>query len=306
MVHRRNNPRSDALLGKFIAGLPENSLETFITINDCGVSESSSRALNRHGGSLYELALSSSYSGVAALAHLHNCTSIQKLKIETDSSLNLQVRQNDVFTELIEWLRNCSKLRDVDFENLSAPAVLEAVFKNSQISLQDLCVSNYSMRDNQKFHKALETQPSLRTLCLTGDADDGVVGGEDTNALVDSLCTLKELRYLKLVGVSDYFALEHYVVLLSSVQSLDTLYSGGLYVTDDFLDVVANHTSLRSVSFSGISAFTYEALLAFVESLGSDRTGFELNVANAEPLNHLTEEKVSEVRKVLYERCGGR
>lgn len=57
-------------------------------------------------------------------------------------SADLKATQNDVFLEIVEWLKNCRSLVDVSFYNLaSAPDLLLPVLLNKDISLQKLQVN---------------------------------------------------------------------------------------------------------------------------------------------------------------------
>ena len=301
----RLDSSSDALLGKFIAGLPENSLRTFITISNCGISIQTCLALNTHGDSLSELQLSFGRDQIEGLAQLQNCTSIQKLKIETDPHVNLQTSEHDVFVEVITWLSNCSELLDIDFENFSSgPAILEAAFKNSCMSLRDLCVVRYNPKQSRNFHQALKKQRTLQTLFLSGDPDEVMVR-DDNDALADALCSLTELRHLKLVGVSENLSLDNHVGILMSLERLEVFYSGG-QSNDEILPIVAAHPSLRSVTFSAFSQFSLKGLLDFVTDLSPERRKFELTISNAEPHGYLGDEEVAQVRKALFEKVGGK
>lgn len=78
-----------------------------------------------------------------ALALLQGCTSVETLALTSFTpSIDLKATQNDVFLEIVEWLKNCKSLVDISFNSfVSAPDLLLGVLLNRDISLQKLQVN---------------------------------------------------------------------------------------------------------------------------------------------------------------------
>jgi hypothetical protein len=115
---------------------------------------------------------------------------------------------------------------------------------------------------------------------------------------------LHELRDLKLL-LPEILKDEHLITIISSLTLLEDLYVSGLELNDAFLDSVASLPNLRSVTLSGISKFTLDALLDFVARLGPGNAGIRVTIDMADPDTMLPEESVSVVRDCLVEKTGG-
>lgn len=306
---QRGAPQADIQLGKFITGLRSQSLKSFVTIGNCGISTETCLALNKHSESLMELNLCFGPDAIPAIVLLKSCTSIEKLQLEIPPSTNLEQAQNDVFLEMIEWLQVCHALRSVILSEVtSAAAIVTPLLLNDNIHIEELYVSAkagmYSMKDSMAFHQALANKKSLKMLSLSGEGEETT--RDDIEALVASLCQLGNLRKLQLRGVADYFSDEAIICIFASLKNLEEVYIGSLGTSDEVLDAVAALPKLRSINFMGITSFTSSGLLSLVAQLGSGNAGFEISISNANPETLISEAELLKVRKALFEKVSGR
>lgn len=304
-------PDADEKLASFIGGLRPQSLRSFESISRTGMRAESFLALSHHAESLTTLKMNLQTESMQYLGLLKNCTALETLQLEDAGRVtDLEKTQNDVFSEVVQWLRNCTKLRSLSISkfasaaNLVVPLLLE-----ESIRLRSLEISNYVVKDNRSFHQALSCHEDLRSLFLAGDAEG--MFRDDADIMLDSLCSLKNLRELELRGVSDYLNEDHITTLAANLTQLEDLYITGNQVTDRVLPRVAGLKSLKSITFGAMSLFSLEGLLEFIDGLGPGNSGIEVYVAMAEPqtTNHyrpLSEDEQSLIRDQLASKVDGR
>ncbi|MCJ1281411.1 hypothetical protein MMC26_000730 [Xylographa opegraphella] len=89
-----------------------------------------------------------------ALSMLKGCTALKTLSLaETIGSTDLEHTQNDIFLEVISWLRDCRNLQSITFHKfLSGPAVLTPILLESNIRLVRLEVTDYAASKAKDFH----------------------------------------------------------------------------------------------------------------------------------------------------------
>jgi hypothetical protein len=269
----------DRKLAKFLSAIRPQSLKVLETIRYIGAGPETFLALNAHSKSLTDLHLCTSDNTLPNLSLLRGCTAIEVLEIEDDNGIvNLEKTQNDVFLETIDWLRQCSALRRLNFSKFqSATSLVTPLLLENSIKLRQLQIDSYIPKDSQLFHQALVHQRgSLRTLLLNGDTDG--ISRDDIDILVDSLKKLTELRELRLLLVQEVFQDEHLISIIENLPKLEDLYVSGLEIKDGVLASLGNLRNLRSVAFTGISKFTTNGLFDFIERLGPGNQGIRVVV----------------------------
>lgn len=245
------------------------------------------------------------------MACLQGCTAIEKLSLQIPGSIHLEESQNDVYRGIQTWLSNCKHLREINLHDFkSGPLILTPLLLNDKIRLEDLSLDGgvtgvYSVKDHRNFHLALANQRNLRVLCLKGDAEDVV--RDDVDALVESVSQLDQLTKLELRGVSDFFADDAIIRLLSSLENLEEVWLGGYGVSDAVLPVVASLRHLNTIAFNGITNFTLDGLLKFVDMLDTQSNyGLQLSLFNVDSSSALEEDEIALVRSVLQAKVNGR
>ncbi|KAI9782646.1 MAG: hypothetical protein M1835_003988 [Candelina submexicana] len=301
---------ADQQMGNFLVGLRPNTLEYFevISFSDLGVG--TFLALNHHKASLRELRLSNlKTEAVYALPALKECTAIVVLHLEelhgtTDLS-DLGTSENNVLSEMTDWLRSCKQLETITVKNMrNGPAILTSVLLENSIHLRKVEVEGYTMRDNQDFHRALASQPDLQSVKLKGESED--VARDDLDILVGSLSCLVQLRDLQLREVSDYFRDEHICTLASKLTRLEELYTSGFGITDIVWRDISRLSNLRTLSFNAMTGFTLTGILGYISSLGAGNKGLVISVDNANPSSNLDEEEQRVVREAIASKVEGR
>ncbi|KAK3709835.1 hypothetical protein LTR37_010663 [Vermiconidia calcicola] len=310
-IFRSSGSEADHNLATFIGGMPENRLVYFESVGDCGIATETCLALNSHGKSLQELKLALSEQGILALGLLQQCTAVTKLSIGAErTGIDLKATQNDVYLEVVEWLKNCVNLKNVSFHNMpSAPDLMTPILQNKTVALEELDINgridaDYIVKDHQDFHRALRQQPSLRHLGLRADPD--TVTRDDNDLLMNTLCSLTGLSELKLTRISDYFSDEHISVIGRTLSNLEDLYIGGYGISDAVLHEIAKLKKLKALTFSGVTNFTSAGLVAFIDQLGQGNHGLVLSVDMADPDTAITEEEQNTVRERIYGKLQGR
>jgi hypothetical protein len=305
MIYTWTSEDSDHKFSKFIGGLRTNTLKQLHTIRDIRAGAETFLALNAHGESLEDLRLCVSDDSLPHLSLLQGCTALRNLRVEDiHGSVDLDATENDVFLEVIAWLRKCGDLQRLSFTKLqSGAAIATPVLLEHNIRLTHLEIDTYVLKDHKTFHQALVHQrSSLRYLSLSGDTEE--MFGDDLDYLVDSLKQLHELRDLKLL-LPEVLRDEHLITIISKLTLLEDLYVSGLELNDIILDSLAKVPNLRSVTLSGISKFTVPGLLDFVSRLGPGNSGIRVTIDMADPDTMLPEESVDIVRDSLVEQTGG-
>jgi hypothetical protein len=305
MIYTWMSENSDHKFAKFLGTIRPNSLKQLHTISDIRAGAETFLALNQHGESLEDLRLCISNDSAAFLNLLGGCTSLKYLRIEDyHGQVDLEATQQGVYLEVVAWLRKCKNLQQLVFPKLqSGAAIATPVLLEHDIRLTHLEMDNYILKDHKAFHQALvHQQSSLKYLSLSGETEG--MFRDDLDTLVESLQQLHELRDLKLL-LPEILKDEHLIAILSSLNQLEDLYMSGLELNDVLLESVSRLPNLRSVTLSGISKFTTDALLDFVARLGPGNTGIRVTIDMADPDTMLSEESVSVVRDCLVEKTGG-
>lgn len=310
-LYMSTDPDSDHHLAQFIGGLQQNALLTFENNSSCGIGQETCLAFNNHSRSLYELKLGVEEQGMLALGVLKDATALKTLHITAfRQSVDLKATQNDVFLEIVEWLKSCDSLQEVHFDNvLSAPDFLTPILESGKMMLKSLRVTGkegslYVVKDHQDFHKALKNQTNLESLVLRADPDP--VSRDDIEMLMDAIVSLKNLKRLDLFRITDYFSNDQIIHLASSLPKLETLYIGGYGISDAVLDSIAHLSHLKSVTFAGITAFTADGLLEFIRQLPERHSGLQLSIEMADPDSMLSEDEQRLIGDGLATKVGGR
>lgn len=305
LIDSRASPDCDQKLAALFSGLPEQSLTSFITYNRIDFGIQSSLAINNHGKSLKHLELQLTDDAIPHIGLLRGCTAIESLKL-TDllSTIILEREQHDVFLEVIAWLTESRKLKSLGLHGFwSGAAIATPVLLEEHIHLEHLEIENYMQKDQKTFHQALMHQPDIQRLTLESEQ---LESRDDIEVLLLSLCKLKQLRALKLIGVSGMFSDSHVAALSEQLELLEDFYVGGLQLTDTTLDSIIHLRNLRSMAFSGITSFTMEGLLNFIGKLGPGNQGLVLAIDMADPEFGLSDDEQAYVRGQLLEQVDGR
>ena len=305
MIYTWNSEKSDQKFAKFLGALRPNSLKQLNAINDIHAGAESFLALNQHGKSLEDLKFCISLESAPFLGLLEGCTALRHLRIEdSPEQVNLEGTQNDVFLEVVAWLKKCENLQQLVFPKFqSGAAIATPVMLEHKIRLTHLELDNYILKDHRTFHQALvHQQSSLKHLSLSGDTDE--MFRDDLDILVDSLKQLHQLRDLKLI-LPEILRDEHLIAILHNLTQLEDLYVSGLELNDVLLDSVAALANLRNVTLSGISKFTVDGLLDFVSRLGPGNSGIRVSIDMADPDTMLPDDSINMVRECLTEKTSG-
>lgn len=303
----RRDEEADPQLAQFLSGLRPNTLESFEIISFSNIGVESFLALNCHRESLAELKLSNlTADSVLALTMLKSCTSLKLLHLEDLlGATDLERTQNDVFLEVVAWLRDCKNLQEISLKKfMSAPAIMTPLLLENQIHLLKITVEGYIMRDSRDFHQALAHQQTLEGLWLKGDGEDVV--RDDIDILVESLSKLRHLRELSLGDVSDYFRDEHICNLARNLPELEGFWTSGYGITDAVWRDMSGLRKLRRLEFAAMTSFSADGILQFISMLGHGNKGLVLAIMNADVDSNLTDVEQALIRETLSTKVDGR
>lgn len=310
-IYSSTNEDADHALAAFISGMPPNTLVTFENISNCRIGPETCLALNHHGKSLESLKLGLTDDSVQHVALLQGCTELLTFAVASSQRApDLKATQNDAYLEIVDWLRKCNRLKDISFFNfVSAPDLLLPVLLNQHVELENLQINAteaamYVVKDHHEFHQALSQQPTLQSLLLRADPDASTRDDQDT--IVEAFCSLKDLRKLSLIRISDYLSNEHLVRLADNLIMLEDVYVGGYGVDDNVLESLAKLPHLKSLTFSGITNFTETGILDFIENLSESNRGMLLSVDNADGDNAMSDASQNLIREVMMTKLDGR
>ena len=310
-IFMNTSPDADHILAAFISGMQPDKLTYFENLSNCSIGAETCLALSAQGASLRNLSLYLTEDGVSSLGLLQGCTALRELTIGSDKPVaDLKATQNDVFLEMLEWLKGCVELRRVSFYNFaSAPDLALPLLQNKDVRLESLDINAqedgmYVVKDHQDFHQALMQQQGLQTLHLKADPDP--TSRDDVDTLISALCSLTNLQDLRLVRISDYFSDEHMRLLTKYLPELRELFIGGYGVSDAALGELANLRNLKNVSFSGITSFTTNGIMEFIDKLGESNNGLSFAVDNADPDTGISAEEQDLLRELIQAKVDGR
>ncbi|KXT18054.1 hypothetical protein AC579_4556 [Pseudocercospora musae] len=308
------NEDADHTLATFISGMQENQLINFENIGSCRIGAATCLALNNHGQSLESLKLCLANEDLPALGLLQGCTALENLALastERNNPVDLKATQNDAYLEIIDWLSKCSSLKEIGFTDfVSAPDLLLPVLLNKEVTLQKLQINAnentmYIVKDHHDFHQALSQQPGLRRLLLRADPDP-LGSSDDIDTLVNAFCSLTELRELNLIRISDYFSNKHIADIAEALTNLEDLCIGGYGIDDGVFEKLAELRNLHSLTFNGITSFSVNGILDFINKLGDGNRGLSLSIDAADPDSAIPQESQEMIRDVIAQKLEGR
>lgn len=331
-IHHSSGSEPDHYLAGMVGTMALDVLTSFENLGTCNIGPETCLAFNNHGQSLTALKLALDQEGILSLGLLQGCTRLQTLHISAiPTSVDLKTTQNDAYLEILEWLKQCGQLTHIYLNNMvSAPDLLLTVLLNEDVKLESLEVngnesSMYQAKDHAAFHTALGTQTTLQSLSLRGDpvsrfcsasnlAIDMLIkplfqddtARDDIELILNSLCRLTNLRELSLYRISDYFSDEHIKLLAQHLSSLEMLYIGGYGISDDVWIPLSALKTLKSITFAGITTFTKDGILGFIEQLGESNTGLVLSIEMADPDTMIPEETQDLLRDAISTKARGR
>lgn len=297
---------ADEAFATFLDELRPDTLGYFEMISYNNLGKLSFQALGRHK-TLQQLDLGNlSIDAMRNLNALRDCTELHTLVLDVNSG-TLQL-PSEVFTEVVDWLSSCGKLRDLTLKRLiDGPALLAQVLCSPNVNLSRLSLEGYIVRHTsaQLFHNALSEQKSLESVWLKGFGEDTTP--DDLQMMVEGLCELTNLRELVLKDVSDEFMEEHIVSLALSLPLLEDFWTSGGEVGSEILLPLANLNNLKNLTLYAMTRFTSDAIVDFLSRLDPEKQrGFNLSLMAADPAYDLTEMEQEMIREYIRASLDGR
>lgn len=302
-------PDADQAFARFLNDLREDMLAEVEIISYNSIGEQSFKALGKHR-SLQVLKLANlSEDTMTSLDHLKGCTELHTLVLEDSyGTAQLELRHNDVFMGVVDWLSSCSNLKDITLKRMfDAPAILARVASSPSVKLKKISIESYTVRGPSAaaFHTALSDQQSLESVWLKGNGED--TNSDDLLIMVQALCNLTNLRELVLKDVSDEFEESHIESLALHLPSLEDFWTSGGDVSGKILPALANLKNLRNLTLYAMTQFGPHEILDFVSGLDPiTQRGFNLSLMAQDPEYDLSETQQTIIRDVLRTTLEGR
>ena len=309
-IHGWVEKDTDQEFATFLVGLRPHSLGHLEIISHSYIADLSLSALPYHAESLTELRLNGLIEGaILSLGKLKTSTSIRTLVLEDLTGvLELETMQDDIFTEIVDWLSACQDLKDLTIKKFhDGPAILARVLSSGKVSLKKLSLDGYLVRRHAAaaFHVALGDQKQLQSVWLRGDGED--VTSYDLEIMVDGLCRVETLRELVLKDVSDEFEELHIIRLASQLPLLEDFWTSGGEVSHTVLPHLANLKYLKNLTLYALTQFRADHVLDFVSRLDREtQRGFNFSLMAAEVEYDLTDEEQSLIRDVIRDKVDGK
>lgn len=308
-MHHWHDEQYDQHLGTFLEDLLPQTMRSLETISRKGVGPQTCRALNRHSESLKELSVLFEPEALEGLSLLKDCRAVERLALKIFPSADLESSHKDVYDNLLAWFGSLTDIVSISLTDFkSAPSLLMPLLLNQSIQLQELHVDGstalYNVKDNGDFHLALTNQKSLQTLYLKGDGED--CWRDDIDVLVSSLGQLQSLRKLDLRGIADMFGDDPMCRLFGSLPLLEDVYITGFGISDAVLRAIGPLQNLRTITFAGLTSFTFQGLSDLVDGLHPLQEGFFIAVDAADPASLIGDNEIGAIRRTLLEKVHGR
>lgn len=247
-------------------------------------------------------------NGIRSLNLLQGCTSLEVLDLvagKTAAFIDLKATENDVFLEVVNWLRKCEQLRELSIGSLAtSPSILTEVCLCNNIRLRKLAVSGYLIAENQDFHRAISHQTSLEHLDLKADPEGGF--RDDVEMLIYSISKLSKLRSLNLLNdTSIDFRTHDIQTLTAPLKNLEELTFHGWEINDSIWHSLSNLWHLRALNILAVSLFTLDGILAFISTLKDTNNGLSLVVMNQMPTHGLSGKSQDIIRESIDAKVNG-
>ncbi|RDL35150.1 Uncharacterized protein BP5553_07081 [Venustampulla echinocandica] len=297
----------DQRLASFFSGLRVNSLRSFSALGAAAIGPETLLSLNRHAKSLRMLKLDGlKADAIKNLSLLKDCDALEIIDLhDAEGRINLEITENVVFLDVVEWLGRCKCLRDLQFAALvSAPEIARQICLRDDIRLQRLVVHEYPLLNNQEFHKALLHQTSLESLDLKADPEGAF--GDDINNLVESICHLTKLKDLKLISTSDYFKSREIIRIATHLPALQEFWFTGYEVTDDIWPAMSGLHDLRTLNILAVTSFSSNGILNFISTLRDSNRGLNLAILAQNPANKITGREQANIEQSLMKKVDGK
>ena len=304
---RAKDRDGDSNLASFLSGLRPNTLRSFTIQSSAGLGENVLNALNGHSLSLKVIKLGGLYhSGMKHLSRLQDCKLLEVLEVENRYSMsNLEATENDVYVDVLAWLKQCSHLQEVSFTGLpNAPEFVTAICLQDNVKLRDLKVVKYTLADNQTLHHAISNQASLESLSLRADPESST--RDDIDTLISCICFLPKLKELDLLETSDYFNTPEIRRLAQHLPNLEKFIFAGLSVTNDVLPAMSGLHHLRDLNINAVTSFSVDGLLNYISTLLPTNQGLCLSVFYQSPEYQLSDEDRVLIQESISAKVDGK
>ncbi|KAK4123550.1 hypothetical protein N657DRAFT_573148 [Parathielavia appendiculata] len=300
----------DEQIAGFFKNLEPNSLESFTVLSMNELQRKTFKALCNHSRSLKSLALLSlERPALESLNELQHCVSLESLKLEGDWSAQVydwQTESKQSFQEVVQWLKDCASLKELDFRVIPASTtILADVLKSPTVRLLSLSLKTLDFDD--EFCAALQNQSQLQELSIRFDEELIELSEERRTPLADSIACCHELREL---DTNELFTFDNTNHMCSSLPLLERIVMYGDLIDDVFLGPIAKLSKLKSLNVYGSSIISPHVLMDFLDQLEADpdgeHEGLQVYIANQNYDFRFTDDEEAWLGTEFHNRFKGR
>ena len=307
-----DGPTVDEDLATFLGALRPHTLRSFHIISQNRIGQHTFMAFNEHASSLKSLRLGTlSAAAMGCLNELANCTALEVLEIENDSSSQADLRafRPGVLKEIATWVQNCKSLRVLSLVGVrDSLFILNDVLMCPDIHLSTLDVQflrQFDSREADTTWAALASQQELELFSLGANLEQQELFFlSEYPSLVDSICSLKKLRTLDLKQTS--VQAREVERLIESLPQLSDFGFGGELVTDAILEPLASLPQLETLTINAQSAFTKNGILKFGRALQRVGRSIQLEVLGQLRSLKFSKREWTELRNFFHDKTRGR
>ncbi|KAI1002021.1 hypothetical protein K3495_g6183 [Podosphaera aphanis] len=298
--------QEDKMLSQFLQELKPNTLRKFINSVDqstirhiCRIGPETLLSLNHHSETLKTLKLCCQITDdLLLISSCKGLTSIQTTRSEISMP-----------DKLVDWVCSHHGLRELSVGSLSnGTETLTKVCSKDWIQLQKLEILDINFQQSEEFFRALSTQNSLEYLRIGGSLRNC---RKEAQKNICSISCLTNLRFLHLsayekdndcLGDFEEYAI---IAMVKNLSKLEEITFSCLFATDEIWATMKELHHLRVLNIDGISAFTYEEVLGYINVLHSTNRGLQLSIVNYEHGNLFRSQQKSSLQRAIHEKVGG-
>ncbi|KAI1005653.1 hypothetical protein K3495_g2561 [Podosphaera aphanis] len=326
LVHNfygRDYDEYDRNLALFLNGLSQNTLQKLCIQDysdlDIDISEDEDDedyedyeailSINRHAESLTELKISGlNLLATRKLPLLSACKALTSLHLDFYYFDLLTKKDHNIISAIVDWICSCRNLRELAIGDITCGReILTHVCSRPNMRLEKLeIIIPIILVENGLFLTALSTQTTLEFLSLKIQSPESCVFIDN---FISSLSCMQNLKCLDLahpdIDEEGFYLPDTIVDLVSFLPRLERLAFYCRDTTDALWSAMMNLHHLRILAIRGITSFSFDGVIVFINSLRTTNEGLEIVLCGYEqPIGISTAQKLA-ISESLQSKVGG-
>ncbi|KAI1002502.1 hypothetical protein K3495_g5699 [Podosphaera aphanis] len=318
IVHNgTNKEKADEIIARFVSRLNQDTLQKFTTVidsnyNNYSFGNKTLYALNHHIESLTSLKICHmSPETTENLYLLYECKSLISLQFSLAHQQRLELTDNELFEEIIEWICSCRGLRELSVgDSLDGTSIVTRVCRKKRMRLQKIEITAMKFPDSDDFFSVLPYhQPTVEYLRIGGNvAFCCKIAEKNVRRAIPRMTKLKFLDLSTLYDGNTHgggYDLSTIIIVAANLPALEEFVFWCTNTSDHIWPTLARLRHLRNLKINGASEFTCEGILRFVLDLHDTNRGLDLSVMVRGGARSIDKMSRAFIRHVLRNRVGG-